>query len=91
MNAKRMAILNSRHEGCGEPDGDLLASRYDWDASLTLLASRSSAVNDSTWAIPWRLLFRMAFSSATSLRTSEYPTLSSSGTGRTRRLSPGRG
>ena len=38
------------------------------------MASRSSAVNDLIVVIPCRLLFRMAFSSATSFRTSVYLT-----------------
>ena len=74
VNAKRMAIRISGTKDAESLMADLLASRYDWDASLTLLASRSSAVNDLIVVIPWRLLLRMAFSSATSFRTSEYLT-----------------
>ena len=70
VKANRIAILIRGTKDAESRMADLLASLYDLDASLTLWASLSSAVNDLIVVIPWRLLFSMALSSATSLRTS---------------------
>ena len=52
----------------------LFASLYASDASLTLEASLSSAVNDLIVVMPCRLLFRREFKSATCDLTLEYLT-----------------
>ena len=73
-NANRIAILMIGTNDAESLIASLFASLYDSEASLTLLASLSSAVNDLIVVMPCRLLFKRAFKSATWDLTLEYLT-----------------